>query len=191
MSFKVPMDRIAVIIGKDGSVRQRLEGLTGTEIFVDSTSGLVVIKKKGDVDVPIGDWIAQNMIKAIARGFNPSIAEKLMDDDYLLEIIDMERLVGGSKKNLTRVKSRLIGESGKTWKNIETLAEVHMSIYGNTLSLIGQYDEMKVAREAINKLIEGQNHASVYKFLQKKHEELKRKRMTELWKPFSGDTLRE
>jgi ribosomal RNA assembly protein len=185
MSFLVPMDRVAVIIGKDGAVKKRIEDLTKTEIEIDSKTGSVIIKKKEDPESNIGDWIAQNVIKAIARGFNPAIAEKLVNDEYLFEIIDLERVVGRSEGQIHRLKSRLIGEAGKTWKTIETMADVDLQIFGNTISLIGKYEEMKIAREAINMLVGGKNHSGVYKYLQKMHEELKRKRMSDTWKPTS------
>ncbi len=185
MSFMVPMDRVAVIIGKDGSTRKRIEELTSTDIEIDSKTGSVVIKKKEGPESNIGDWIAQNIIKAISRGFNPAIAEKLVDEEYMFEIIDLERVVGKSSGQIHRIKSRLIGEGGKTWKTIETMAEVHLQVFGNTVSLIGKYEEMRIAREAINMLLGGKNHTGVYKYLQKMHEELKRKRMADTWKPAS------
>lgn len=185
VSFMVPMDRVAVIIGKDGATKKRIESLTCTEICVDSKTGSVIIKKKEGPESNIGDWIAQNVVKAIARGFNPAVAEKLVDDEYLFEIIDLERVVGKSSGQIHRVKSRLIGEAGKTWKSIEAMAEVHLQVFGNTVSLIGKYEEMRVAREAINMLLSGKNHSGVYKYLQKMHEALKRKRMADTWKPAS------
>ncbi len=186
MSFLIPKDRIAVIIGTDGSVRKRIEELTGTLLEIDSTTGAVIIKRAETSEDTIGDWIAQNIIKAIARGFNPKIAEKLVDDDYLFEIIDFERVLGHNKKTIQRIKSRIIGENGKTWKTIETLSEANLSIYGNTIAIIAKYEELKIAREAINRFVGGQNHSSVYKYLQKQHDELKRRQLAEMWKPSTG-----
>ena len=183
MSFKIPIERIGVLIGKSGSVKEKIENLTNTEITIDSKTGSVFIKKKDESGIMIGDWIARNIIKAISRGYNPKIAEKLMDDDFLLEIIDIQNFLGNSRKKVYRIKSRLIGESGKAKRTIESLANVHLSIYHNTVSIIGQYEELKIAREAIFRLLRGQSHSSVYRYLQKKHDELKRKNITEIWKP--------
>ena len=185
MSFMVPMDRIAVIIGKDGNVKKRIEDLTGTEIEIDSKNGSIVIKRVEGDESMLGDWVAQNIIKAIARGFNPAIAEKLIDEEFIFEIIDLERVMGNSTNRVHQIKARLIGQSGKTWKRIEEMADVNLSIYGNTLSLIGKYEELKIAREAVNMLLSGKNHTTVYKYLQKMHEELKQKRMAGMWKPTS------
>ncbi|MHA1792689.1 MAG: KH domain-containing protein [Promethearchaeota archaeon] len=183
MSIRIPKSRIGVLIGKNGQVKEQIEKITETNIKIDSKTGFILIQKKQDENLNIGDWIAKNMIKAIGRGFNPKIAIKLLDDDMLLEIIDLEKVIGGSKRNIYRIKSRLIGDSGKTRKTIETMAGVNVSIYGNTISIIGEYEELKVAREAIFKLIRGQSHSTVYRFLQKKRDELKQKNFTQLWKP--------
>jgi ribosomal RNA assembly protein len=183
MSFMVPMERIAVIIGKDGNVKKRIEDLTGTEIEIDSKNGSVIIKRVEGDEAMLGDWVAQNIIKAIARGFNPLIAEKLVDEENIFEIIDLERVLGNSSSRVHQIKARLIGESGKTWKRIEEMSDVNISIYGNTLAIIGKYEELKIAREAINMLLSGKNHTTVYKYLQKMHEELKRKKMASMWKP--------
>ncbi|MFX0103719.1 MAG: KH domain-containing protein [Candidatus Hodarchaeota archaeon] len=183
MSFKIPNERIGVLIGKSGSVKEKIESLTNTEITIDSKSGSVYVKKKDDSGMMIGDWVAKNIIKAISRGFNPKIAVKLMGEEYLLEIIDIQNVLGNSRKKIYRIKSRLIGESGKSKRTIESLANVHLSIYHDTVSIIGQYEGLKVAREAVFRLLRGQSHSSVYRFLQKKHDELKRKSITEIWKP--------
>nr|MDO8109838.1 RNA-processing protein [Candidatus Sigynarchaeota archaeon] len=62
---------------------------------------------------------------------------------------------------------------------------VNISIFGNTIAIIGKYEEMKAAREAINMLLTGKNHTTVYKYLQKMHEEIERKKMSGMWKPAS------
>ncbi|MCX8171787.1 MAG: hypothetical protein N3E47_07525, partial [Candidatus Bathyarchaeota archaeon] len=51
---------------------------------------------------------------------------------------------------------------------------------GHTVAIIGDVEQVNVAREAINMLINGSQHATVYRFLQRKRQELKRRRL-ELW----------
>ncbi|MEM1856188.1 MAG: hypothetical protein QXG70_04375, partial [Candidatus Methanomethylicaceae archaeon] len=69
---------------------------------------------------------------------------------------------------------------GKTRKMIEELTDTYISIYGHTVSIIGGYEEVRVAREAIEMLIRGMQHGTVYRFLDRKHSELKRKALS-LW----------
>lgn len=185
MSLKIPSSRIGVLIGKEGTVKKHIEDITGTNITIDSSTGQVIILKKPDSGEMIGDWIAKNIVKAIGRGFNPKIAQKLVDEEFLMDIIDLEAATGASQKRVRTIKARLIGESGKTKKNIESLMEVHVSIFGNTVSIIGRYEELKIARDAIVRLISGQSHRTVYRFLQKKRDDLKREQMKQMWKPSS------
>ncbi|MBD3187913.1 RNA-processing protein [Candidatus Bathyarchaeota archaeon] len=185
MSLKIPSSRIGVLIGKEGTVKKHIEDITGTNITIDSSTGQVIILKKPDSGEMIGDWIAKNIVKAIGRGFNPKIAQKLVDEEFLMDIIDLEAATGASQKRVRTIKARLIGESGKTKKNIESLMEVHVSIFGNTVSIIGRYEELKIARDAIVRLINGQSHRTVYRFLQKKRDDLKREQMKQMWKPSS------
>jgi ribosomal RNA assembly protein len=47
-----------------------------------------------------------------------------------------------------------------------------MSVYGKTVSVIGTPEQNQIARTAIEMLIEGANHGSVYSYLEKKRQEL-------------------
>jgi len=54
------------------------------------------------------------------------------------------------------------------------------------VSIIGNFDQTDAAREAILMLIKGSQHRTVYQFLQKKRQKLKRKKL-ELWEtPHEG-----
>jgi len=59
--LKIPKDRVAVLIGKSGEVKKELEGLTKTEMEIDS--------KEGDITVSgedaLGLYSAREIIKAI------------------------------------------------------------------------------------------------------------------------------
>ena len=60
------------------------------------------------------------------------------------------------------------------------MAEVDMAVYGKTVSLIGEMDNIMVAKEAIEMILNGSRHKSVYGFLEHKKEDLKRKEFNEL-----------
>ncbi|MHA2329297.1 MAG: KH domain-containing protein, partial [Candidatus Hodarchaeales archaeon] len=85
----------------------------------------------------------------------------LLDDDIFLETIELE----GSKNNVKRLKSRIIGEKGKAKKMIEASTDVYLSIFGNQVSIIGEISEIKNAREAIKQLVHGSKHSTVYRYL--------------------------
>jgi ribosomal RNA assembly protein len=70
---------------------------------------------------------------------------------------------------------------GKTRKIIEELTDANICVYGHTISIIGNIEQAQAAREAIQMLINGSQHNTVYRFLHRKRRELKKK-MLELWK---------
>ena len=60
------------------------------------------------------------------------------------------------------------------------MTDVDMVVYGKTVSLIGEMDNIMVAKEAIEMILNGSRHKSVYSFLEHKKESLKMKEFNEL-----------
>ena len=174
--LKVPKARVAVIIGKNGEVKKDLEESTKTKLNIDS--------KEGDVFVTgedaLGLYTAREIIKAIGRGFNPELAKLLLKQDYVFEVVDVTEFVGKSKEAILRLKGRVIGKEGKTRHLIEELTECNISVFGKTISIIGLPDNVSNARRAIESLLKGSTHASVYKWLEKRRREMKRNSVLEM-----------
>ena len=123
---RVPLDRIGVLIGHNGIVKEELERASASRIKVNSEDGEVCIESTGgDEDDPTKTLRVVDAISAIGRGFSP-----------------------------------------------ETLTGVKISVYGKTVSLIGYPEQIKVAREAIEMLIKGTPHNTVYAFLERKRRAL-------------------
>ena len=178
--LKIPQNRVGALIGKNGDVKKSIEKLTGTMLDIDSDDGTVYITPREDMEDPLGVWNANHIVKAIARGFNPEVAKKLIHDDIYLEIMKLPLYIGKSKKALARYKGRIIGKNGKTRELITELAEVDMAVYGKTVSLIGEMDNVMVAKEAVEMLLNGSRHKTVYAFLENKKETLKLKEFKDL-----------
>ncbi|MFT7615284.1 MAG: ribosomal RNA assembly protein [Candidatus Woesearchaeota archaeon] len=163
----IPKARIAVLIGAEGSVKRQIEELTQTTIVIDSQEGEVEIE---GTDV-IVSFAVRDIIKAIGRGFNPDIALYLLKPDYAFELIDLTEYLT-SKNALERVKGRIIGTRGKTRNTIEKSLEVHISVYGKTIGVIGEIERVSAARQAIEMILDGSPHANVYKWVEKKRSSL-------------------
>jgi len=162
---KIPLDRIGVLIGQKGTVKEDIEEKSGSEIRVDSNEGEVSIECAEGTD-PLKALRVAEVIKAIGRGFSPEHAFTLLDDELLLfEVISISQL---SPKTLNRVKGRVIGRNGRTRRVIEDLASVKISVYGKTISLLGHSHQIRTAHEAIMMLIQGAPHSAVYSFLESK-----------------------
>ncbi|KZX15271.1 KH domain protein [Methanobrevibacter cuticularis] len=173
--LKIPHDRVGVLIGTNGETKQKIEGITKTHLDVDGEEGTVVVSPTDDMEDPLGVWKTNYIVKAIGRGFNPEIAIKLNADDVYLEIMKLPLYVGKSKKALARQKGRIIGQDGKTRELIINMGEVDMAIYGKTVSLIGDLENVMVAKEAVEMILNGSRHKSVYSFLENKRRDRKMK----------------
>lgn len=178
--LKIPQNRIGVLIGNKGDVKKSIEKATETILDIDSEDGTVYITPQENMSDPLGVWNANHIVKAVARGFNPEVALKLVDDDIYLEVIKLPLYIGKSKNALSRYKGRIIGQNGKTREIIMDMAEVQMAIYGKTVSLIGEMDNLMIAKEAIEMILKGSRHKSVYSFLERKKDELKLKEFKDL-----------
>ena len=167
--LKIPQNRVGALIGSNGNVKKSIEKATGTILDIDSDEGTVYITTvyitpREDMEDPLGVWNANHIVKAVARGFNPEVALKLVSDDIYLEVISLPLYIGKSKKALARHKGRIIGKDGKTREIIMEMAEVDMAVYGKTVSFIGEMENIMIAKEAVEMILNGSRHKSVYGF---------------------------
>lgn len=178
---KIPLERIGALIGPEGRVKERIEKTLSVNLSISSKTGDVSISLNPTAQDPSVLFRAKEVIMAVGRGFSPEHAFRLLnEEDAVLEVIDLREIVGKSQADQKRLKGRVIGKEGKTRRIIEELTDASVSIYGHTISVIGDMDQAEVAREAIWMLIKGSQHRSVYRFLHKKRRELKKKKM-QLW----------
>lgn len=168
--IKIPKDRVAVLIGKKGAVKKKIQRLTRTKLTINS--------KEGDVTIESEDSFAayntQLIIKAIGRGFNPDIALLLVKEDYSFELIDLTEFAGKSRKTVHRIKARIIGTKGKAWKMLERLTGCYLSVYGKTIGIIGPVEKIPLAKQAVEDLLKGAPHGNIYKFLQDKRKKIRK-----------------
>lgn len=174
--LKIPKERVAVLIGKNGDVKKGLEADTEICIEVDSNDGDIFLSGKD----ALGLYTAREVIRAIGRGFNPEIARLLLKQDYIFEYINLNEYTGKSQNTLLRLKGRVIGKEGKARALIEELSEAHLSVYGKTICIIGLPESASVAKRAVGALLRGSTHANVYKWLEKKKREMKRNKIVSM-----------
>lgn len=178
---KIPLERVGVLIGPDGRIKRVVEKKLLVNIEIDSPSGDVELSsRESDPSLLLR---ARDIVLAIGRGFSPERAFNLFKEDSNLYVIDLRELFA-TPSDIQRVKSRIIGKAGKTRRIIEEETMTKVSVYGHTVSIIGDVEHMEVAKEAIDMLIRGNLHRNVYRYLDTKRSELKKIEM-EIWKPTS------
>jgi len=165
---RIPMERIAVLIGKNGEVKEKIEQY-GVKLEIDSST--VYVKIEGEDS--LREMEAENVVRAIARGFSPDKALLLFNDEYYFELLDMRDWVGKKKEHVKRIAGRIIGKEGKARRLIEEMTGAYISVYGHTVAIIGRIDELQMAKQAIEMLLEGANHSTVYRFLEKERQKKK------------------
>jgi len=181
VSTTIPLDRLGVLIGKEGSTKNKIEHAFKAQIIIESENGIVDIVPASGSDDPTTILRARDVVVAIARGFSPERALKLTDDDIVLDIIDLRETFGRNERDIARLKGRVIGREGKIRRLIEEMTNAQVSVYGHTISMLGEFETVTAAREAIELLLKGKQHSTVYKLLRKIKSESKKRDTLELW----------
>jgi ribosomal RNA assembly protein len=184
---RVPRERVGVLVGPDGRVKQQIEERLMVELRVESESGGVTIVLSDKAADPSLLLRAKDVVTAIGRGFAPEHAFRLIrNEDNIFDIIDLRLVFGRSESDIKRVKGRIIGANGKTRNLIEELSEADVVVYGHTVGFIGTFEQVDVARNAVQMLISGSQHHTVYKYLQRKRSDFKKQRL-QLWEKPEGE----
>ncbi|MGA7370547.1 MAG: KH domain-containing protein [Nitrososphaeraceae archaeon] len=177
---KIPGERIGVLIGKKGAVVERIKQECRVNVEIESETGNVIVGYDFSSLLEGDPFKALEIISAIARGFSPERAFKLLHEDVVFQLLDIRDYVGNSQSSMSRLKGRIIGERGKSRRTIEELSGADVSVYGHTVGFIGIFEAIKVAVEAIILLSKGSSHKSVYAMLQNYRRKVKQEKMS-LW----------
>lgn len=114
---------------------------------------------------PEDEYIAEKVIDALNFGFPFSAAISIKDEDMEFEILNIKDYT--SRKDLNRVRARIIGKGGKTLKTLSQLTKCHLEIKDNQIGVIGSPEIIKNAQEAIISIIKGSKQSNVYSYLEK------------------------
>lgn len=183
MSFtiRIPGDRIGVLIGPHGETRKLLTERSGIRLDVDSSMNEVTVLDKAEGSDPVTALKLRDIVRAIGRGFSPEHAMRLFSDDCYFELLDFHDYVGKNKSRMRQVTARLIGSEGKTRRIIEEQTGCDLAIYGHTVGIIGDLEDLGNAKQAVDMILRGAEHASVYRFLEGQRRRSRRAN-SELWK---------
>ncbi len=162
--LRIPEERVSVLIGEDGETLQEVQDLTNTDIDVDG----VEVSLEGE---PLEEIRAANIVKAIGRGFAPDRALRLLEDNSDLCVIDVTEFAP-TENAKERIKGRVIGRNGETREKIENDTDTEMAVYGKTVSILGNVQNVEIARQAVQMLLEGASHGTAYQYIEKNQAKL-------------------
>ncbi|MGB6463026.1 MAG: KH domain-containing protein [Nitrosotalea sp.] len=175
----VPLERVGALIGKSGRVKAKIEKICSVSLSIDGQTGEIIIRGSGDVE-NVMPFKAEEVVLAIGRGFSPDKAMRLLEGENSLHILDLREFVGKSTAQIERVKGRIIGEGGRVRRNVEELSGATISVYGRTVAIIGEGNQLKSAVQAIIALSNGSTHGKVYNDLQDSRRRQKMEKL-QLW----------
>lgn len=159
------MERVGVLIGQNGETRKKIEERTKVKLDINSELGEVTFDDQ-HIENPLNIFKIENIIRAIGRGFSPENAMILMGNEMDLFIFDIHDYVGKRPSHVKRLKSRVIGSDGKTKRVLEELTESKISVYGHTIAIIGNILVIDITKKAIDKILSGSKHATVYRYVE-------------------------
>ncbi len=119
-------------------------------------------------DEPLTVMRTKEVMKAFGRGFDFEDALDLVDEDYMLEMMVMTEFSGKSRNRRIVLKGRVIGSGGKSKKIIEKYSGAKIVVYGKTVSIIGKWENVRLAREAVGMLLRGAKHTTVFRMLEER-----------------------
>ncbi|PIU63709.1 RNA-processing protein [archaeon CG07_land_8_20_14_0_80_38_8] len=169
--LKIPEERVPVLIGAKGSVKKQLETEFDAKIFINN-DGIVSLSGPDSLKI----WTCEKIIKAIGRGFNPKLAILLKQDDYDFELFSLKDY-SRSKNDIHRLKGRVIGREGVSQKMIEDKTGAYITVYGKTVGIIAGTDVLRIVHNAVEMLLQGARHVTVYKYIDKENQKRMRKLM--------------
>ncbi len=135
---------------------------------LENELNIKITNKGKEVEIegePEDEYITEKVIWALELGFPFSDALDIKRNDFIFEIINIKDHT--HRKDLERIRARIIGTKGKTFKTLSNLTNCCFELKGNSIGIIGSPEEIKNAHDAIIHMIKGAKHANVYAYLEK------------------------
>ena len=138
--------------------RKKLEKILNVKIT--NRGKEVTIKGK-----PEDEYSAEKAIDALNFGFPFSTAMLIKQHDFIFEVINIKEHT--KRKDLERIKARIIGTKGKTLKTLCDLTSCYFEIKDNFVGIIGAPECIENAQESIIFIIKGAKQGNVYAHLER------------------------
>ena len=155
MQINIPENRVSILIGEKGKTKRLIEKLTKSKLNISN---------KGNVTILSENLKTRDIVEAIGRGFNPKIALKLVSEDIIFDLVEINDF-SKNKLRQSSLRSRVIGRNGSAKKMIETRTNTDITVFGKTVAFIGKVEDVYLARRTIELILQGSQHGSVYRWL--------------------------
>jgi ribosomal RNA assembly protein len=113
------------------------------------------------------EFDASRVFEAIAFGFSVKKAIVLKNEEYLFRTV---KIKDHTKRNLSDIKSRLIGKKGKTKRVFADTSGCEILISESEVGIIGLAEDVQNVETAIINLIRGSKQTNMYRYLEKQNQ---------------------
>ena len=114
---------------------------------------------------PENEFIALKIIEALDFGFSVDAAFQLNKEEIIFQVINIKDLT--KRKDIERIKARIIGTRGKTLETLKNLTECNICLHENQIAIIGYCEEIRDAIQALTSIVHGSKQSNVYARLEK------------------------
>jgi len=135
---------------------------------LESKLNIKILNRGKEVQIdgkPEEEYIAEKVIDALNFGFPFSIAISIKEENLEFEILNIKDHT--TRKDLERVRARIIGEGGKTLKTLNQLTKCNFELKDNQVAIIGAPEYIENAQESKISIIKGAKQSNVYSHLEK------------------------
>ncbi|NPA22334.1 MAG: hypothetical protein GXN92_02010 [Candidatus Micrarchaeota archaeon] len=163
---KVPKKRVKAIKDAQESIEKKLK----VKLSFEDNNIRIDPGEEGDL------YTATLYVQAMGRGFSPKEADLLLNPDYSLTVIDLQDHFN-TKNRIHVMKGRIIGRKGSMKLELERATDSKISVYGNTVAIIAPFYGLPKLREALNMLLGGAKHSTVFNYLSKARQMINRDKL--------------
>ena len=124
-NLRVDMENILIPAARVRALKEAIapiEKRIGCKIKIENRNEIVI---DGD---SYSEYVARNIVQAIARGFRLNTALKLLNEDYFFDSIDIADIAPNKLKK-KRMVARIIGTGGKAKIYMEEVSGASIEIY--------------------------------------------------------------
>lgn len=130
-----------------GLVKQKLMEY-GVKLELNLLEGSLTVRTTKKTWDPYAIIKARDVIKLLSRSVPYAHALRLMEDGIFCEVVKIRSYVRNTDRFIKR-RQRLIGPNGATLKALELLTDCYILVQGSTVSIIGNFKNIKILSRII------------------------------------------
>ncbi len=144
-----------------------LKKLRDTSVKLSIKENVVILEAESASNL----LAVKNCLVAFNRGFGTAVAAMLLNDEYDIQVINLNDYTT-SKKRQYELKARVIGSRGAIKDRLSRATSCFIKVKGKTISIIGTYQRLAIAFEAVDAILNGAKHETAFVIINKRLGEL-------------------